>query len=207
MITSIDIFGSMFIVVMAALGLRAGFFSTFMGVLAVYLAAYIGSSFATPASSNFTFYGVEKHLAYTIIFLLVFLVFYLIGEFVIWIFRNIISVRILGIFDTLLATFFGAVKALLIMGIIFDLVVAFPLSDEAKNYLEMSRIKEISLKLLRRTFPLAQASIPKFGRFVELTISGEESSITPPSISPELVAKTIKTVSKEATQAIKELTE
>ncbi|MFC1496412.1 CvpA family protein [Candidatus Margulisiibacteriota bacterium] len=197
MIAAIDILGGVFIVTLAALAVRAGFLTTILGIAVVYISAFFSSQFASNAAATMDFLGGNKQIAYTVLFLVLFVMLYLIGEFLVWMLKKVISIKLMGVLDSIVAAVLGGFKALLIIGIIFDLVLSMNLSKQTLDYVNRSKIKEISLIILENTYPLAQASIPKIGLLVKTGLEQDEIKIKVPKKPREAVLKTVEAVTKE----------
>lgn len=204
MISGIDIICGAVLLILAVFGLRAGFLSGFLSLLSVYFSVYISSGAAGFAANGSSALGADRNTAYTVIFLFIFLFVYFIGEFVIWALKKVITVQLLGMLDSVLAAVLGAVKALFIMGIVFNLVAIFPVSPATKDLIEKSFFKRIALRVYRESYPFAKEAIPRAGKMFR----GDNPVSSP--LPKAIVSKTIETmeiISKEAAEVKKELTQ
>ncbi len=206
MISGIDIFCFFIFLVTIFFAIRGGFLSAFLSVLLAYLSIFLASAFANPASYTFRFLSVPYHIAYTIVFLAVFILLYIIGEMGIWLLKKMVSVKILGIFDTVLAGVLGGFKALLIMGAVFSLLTAYTLSPVTNKMLEGSFFKRVSDKIYQQTYPFARAAIPQLIKIARGEFEGRNIEISNSLVSSEVVAKTINLVSREVIELSRELT-
>lgn len=206
MISGIDIFCFFILLVTIFFAIRGGFLSAFLSVILAYLAIFLASAFANPASYTFRFLSVPYHVAYTILFLAVFVIIYIIGELLIWILKKVVSIKILGIFDVILAGILGGFKALLIMGVVFSLINTYTLSDVTNKMLEGSFFKRTSFKIYEKTYPFAQAAIPQLIKIARGEFDKRDIDVSGVNLSSEVVAKTINLVSREVIELSRELT-
>lgn len=194
MINFVDIACGIIIIILSVWGLRVGFLSTFLSVVMVYLAAYFAATAAGFTKGGAGFLGEGSQPLYAVLFLFIFLATYAIGEVVIWILKKIISVQLMGVLDSIAAIALGAFKALLVLGIVFELIGIFPLSTEVKKLLDDSFIKRTSIKLYKETAPIARSLIPQ-GEYKDKV----KNEIKIPKVPDEV----IDVVTKEASKTLK----
>lgn len=207
MISGIDIICAVAVVFLAVLGLRAGFLSSLLSVVLAYFTIFFSAGAARFSSGGSAFLSLNQQLFYAAIFFFLFLIIYIIGEFVIWALKKIISVRLMGPLDPIAAAILGGFKAFLIMGVFFSLAASFPLSSGMREIVAKSHFQKLSINIYQRTYPFAQAAIPKITRLFEGGSKIKEIDVSSVSsvVPAELVTKTVEIISKEASEIVKEL--
>ncbi|OGC03816.1 hypothetical protein A2276_08190 [candidate division WOR-1 bacterium RIFOXYA12_FULL_43_27] len=200
MINLVDITCGIIIIILSVWGLRVGFLSTFLSVIMVYLAAYFAAAAAGFAKGGAGFLGEGSGLLYTILFLFIFLVTYAMGEVAIWILKKIISVQLMGILDSIAALVLGAFKALLVLGIIFELIGIFPLSAEVKKMLDDSFVKRTSIRVYKEVQKIGAGAGVGIGKD---KVKEDKEEKKKEIMIPKVPDAVIDAVTKEASKTLK----
>ncbi|NQU17578.1 MAG: CvpA family protein [Candidatus Saganbacteria bacterium] len=212
MISGIDIVCGIVVLVFSFFGLRAGFLSSFLSLLVVYFSIFFSAGGAHFMARNAKFLSVPYGVSYALAFFALFIITIIVGELIVWALKKIVAVRLLGILDTAIAIFLGTFRALLIMGVVFTLVVGFPISDQTKKILDDTRFKHISVYIYKKTYPFAEKIIPKLSKIFkgqEEAIKTVKAVVPSPSamINSQLVSETVGLISKEVVQLVKEVSQ
>lgn len=168
MFNSIDITIGVALLMFFIFGLKTGLLRNFLSILWIYFCVYFSTAFSSAVISAVSYLlSDERKIGQTVLALALFVMLYLLGEFVLALLKNVVSVKLLGPLDGLLGGLSGVIKALLIAGFIIEMVLLFPLAEETKKSINESRLKGWAVDTLHRTYPLALSAAPQVKKFVD----------------------------------------
>jgi uncharacterized membrane protein required for colicin V production len=171
MFNSIDITIGVALLLFFIFGLKTGLLRNFLSILWIYFCVYFSTAFSSAVISAVSYLlSDERKIGQTVLALALFVILYLLGEFVLALLKNVVSVKLLGPLDGLLGGLSGVIKALLITGFIIEMILLFPLAEETKKSINESRLKGWAVDTLRRTYPLALSAVPQVKSFVDQKI-------------------------------------
>jgi len=171
MFNSIDVTIGVVLLIFFVFGLKTGLLRNFLSILWIYFCVYFSTAFSAAVIGLVSYLlSDERKIGQTVLALALFVILYLLGEFVLALLKNVVSVKLLGSLDGLLGGLSGVIKALLITGFIIEMVLLFPLAEETKKSINESRLKGWAADTLRRTYPLALSAAPQIKHFVDQKI-------------------------------------
>jgi uncharacterized membrane protein required for colicin V production len=171
MFNSIDVTIGVVLLIFFVFGLKTGLLRNFLSILWIYFCVYFSTAFSAAVIGLVSYLlSDERKIGQTVLALALFVILYLLGEFVLALLKNVVSVKLLGSLDGLLGGLSGVIKALLITGFIIEMVLLFPLAEETKKSINESRLKGWAADTLRRTYPLALSAAPQVMKFVDQKI-------------------------------------
>jgi uncharacterized membrane protein required for colicin V production len=171
MFNSIDVTIGVVLLIFFVFGLKTGLLRNFLSILWIYFCVYFSTAFSAAVIGLVSYLlSDERKIGQTVLALALFVILYLLGEFVLALLKNVVSVKLLGSLDGLLGGLSGVIKALLITGFIIEMVLLFPLAEDTKKSINESRLKGWAVDTLRRTYPLALSAAPQVMKFVDQKI-------------------------------------
>ena len=186
---SIDIIIGFGILIFFGFGIKGGFLRSFLSLCGVYGEIYLAQLVAPAIIKSASFLKPEEaKLGYVIVFFMLFLLLFLILEFLLGILKNIINVSILGPADKVLGGIVSIFKALLIAGLIIEVVCILPLSNDQLKYLDQSYLKEWAVKSFKISYPFAIKTAEKTSNIISQTVNPklkEQSSFALSMITTE----------------------
>jgi uncharacterized membrane protein required for colicin V production len=154
----IDIYIGLGALGLIALGYLSGLLRTLISLIWVYICIFIASGFGPAVIAAFSFLSVEEsQIGKVVMILAVFVILYLVGELILAMLKNFVSITVLGPLDKVLGGAVAGFKALLVAGFVFEVIFILPLSEETKNNINSSRLKELGTQIFKTTYPLAVA--------------------------------------------------
>lgn len=137
-------------------GARSGLIRTVVSLGGIYLAVYAAQNLAPIMVKSATFLAVEEtRPGFVWMFLFIFVVIDGLVELFVFIFRDFVSIRILGVLDPVLAVVVSVFKAMLIAGMIIEVTMILPLTDDQKAYMNQSYLREWAVKAFTVSYPVA----------------------------------------------------
>lgn len=186
---SIDIFIGFGILIFFGLGIKSGFLKSFLSLCGVYGEIYLAQLVAPAIIKSAGFLKAdEAKIGYVIVFFVIFLILFIVLEFILGILKNIINVSILGPADKLLGGIVSIFKALLIAGIIIEVVYMLPLSNDQLKYLNQSYLRDWAVKSFKISYPFAIKTAEKTSNIISQTVNPklkEQSSFALSMITTE----------------------
>ncbi|MFA4967942.1 MAG: CvpA family protein [Candidatus Margulisiibacteriota bacterium] len=167
MLNSIDIFIGLGVLIFFALGIKSGFLKSFLSVCGVYGEIYL-AQLATPMiikTASFLEHP-EAKTGYVIVFFVLFIIFFVVFEFLLGILKNLVNISILGPADKILGGIVSIFKAMLIAGIVIEVVYILPLTDEQLKYANQSFLKDWAIKSFKISYPFAIKTAEKTSGFI-----------------------------------------
>ncbi|MBU1026642.1 MAG: CvpA family protein [Candidatus Margulisbacteria bacterium] len=157
----LDVLIGIIILIFAALGSREGIAKSLLSVLLVFAALFLASGAVNYLAQNYPQFKDPTYIGATIIFLLVWLVSYLLIDFLLgFLVRRIIRIVILGPADIIGGILIGAFKGFLISGIILQLILYLPISDATKKQISESTLSRFSITAYHWLYPFAKKAVP-----------------------------------------------
>jgi membrane protein required for colicin V production len=167
MYNSLDLFIVAGIAFFFLLGMNSGFLRSALSTLGVYLEIFL-AQLITPvliqAATILT--AQEVKTGYVVIFFSIFVLILLIIELALTILRNIVNITVLGHADRILGALVSIFKALLIAGMIIEVLGTMPLSEEQTKYINQSYLAENAVNIFKRTYPLAIEAAQKTSQII-----------------------------------------
>jgi uncharacterized membrane protein required for colicin V production len=163
----LDIIVGIIVLLFVFLGSREGIVKSLGSVAVVFISLFLaGAALNFLAQSNSQFADPE-YLAASIIFLLVFVLSYLLLDFLLnLLFKKVVHIVILGSVDKIGGLLIGGVKGFLICGIVLQMMFSFPISDATKNAIRESMLSKFSMSLYQWAYPYAKQINPKVTEFM-----------------------------------------
>jgi len=190
----IDIYIGLGTLGLITLGYLSGLLRSLLSLIWVYFCIFISSGFGPVVIAAFSFLSVEEsQMGKVVLILAIFVILYLVGELILAMVKNIVSITVLGALDKVLGGVVAVVKALLIAGFVFEVIFILPLSEETKNNINSSRLKELGTQIFKTTYPLAVALGGRTQELVSRQIDSTEITQAPIDI---------KVVTAEASKVI-----
>ncbi|MBI5699317.1 CvpA family protein [Candidatus Saganbacteria bacterium] len=187
MFNSIDLAIGAALLLFFLFGLKTGLLRNFLSILWIYFCVYFSTAFSAVVIAAVSYLlSDERKLGQIVLTLALFVILYLLGEFVLALLKNVVSIKLLGPLDGLLGGLSGAIKALLICGFIIETLLLLPLSETAKKTINESRLKGWASYTLHRTYPLALSAAPQIKLFVDRKLAPvvEESKVVTAEAGP-----------------------
>lgn len=184
----IDIFIGLFVLLFIYIGAREGlvktlasivliFFSLFVATAAVGSFSRISSEFTNPSN-------LAAVTAFTVVWVIIYAVFELLLGLLL---RKVITITVLGALDKVAGNIFGAVKGLLLVGIIVQLIICFPVEGKTKQAILNSLSAKFSLAAYHWAAPVASRSFSPLGEIGKANlIDSIQAKKIPASISKEV---------------------
>lgn len=192
----VDLWIGLAVTIFAFIGLKTGIFHTLASIILVYISTYFASFLAPLLAGAFTFLLVEEKSAGTVVlFVVVFLLVYLLGEFLLAVLKNIIKVTILGPLDRSGGFILGVFKGMLIVAVAFEIMMTLPLSEESLNAINRSMLRKWATQIFKTTYPLTLVYAPKVKDFFAERIG--------PAVVTVSSAEAVEAVSKVAEETKK----
>jgi uncharacterized membrane protein required for colicin V production len=171
MFNSVDLTIGVGLLLFFVFGLKTGLLRNFLSILWIYFCVYFSTAFSSVVIQAVSYLlSDERKIGQAVLALALFAILYLLGEFVLALLKNLVSVKLLGPLDGLLGGLSGVIKALLIAGFVFELVLTLPLAEATRKFINESRLKGIAADTLHRTYPLALSAVPQVRQFVDQKI-------------------------------------
>lgn len=168
MFNSVDLTIGVGLLLFFLFGLKTGILRNFLSILWIYFCVYFSTAFSVAVIGLVAYLlSDERKIGQTVLAIALFVILYLLGEFVLALLKNVVSIKLLGPLDSLLGGLSGAIKALLICGFIIETILLLPLAETTKKTINESRLKGWAADTLRRTYPLALSAAPQIKHFVD----------------------------------------
>ena len=166
----IDIFLVLGILLACFFGMRKGLLDSLAGVLVVYLSYYFSNLFAGIMAGSLTFLGDVKTGNIPLLVLALFVFFNLIGAVLLWLLKKVVEIKILGPVDTAGGVIFSGLKFMIFVAALFNIILLFPFSGTFKDWLTESYLMNISSVFFKRTYPIAESTIPQVKTYIDETV-------------------------------------
>lgn len=201
MLNSVDLIIGAGVLIFFFLGFRAGFLRTLVSALWVYFCIYTASAIAPAMIKAVAFLSVEEsQIGRAVLVLAIFIIIYLLGELVLSILKNLVSISILGPADKMLGGILGGVKGVLIAGIVFETILLMPLDKAASDTINASRLRYLGEQLFKRTYPAVLTVTPQIKEFV-----GRKILPVLPAIQASNSLVSLEVITEQATKAAESL--
>lgn len=156
MVNSLDLFILAGVAFFFLLGMNSGFLRSTLSTLGVYLEIFLAQLAAPLLIQAATILTTqETKTGYVVIFFSIFFLAFLIVELILTILRNIINITILGHADRILGALVSIFKALVIAGMMIEIISTMPLTEQQIKYMNQSFLKESAVNIFKKTYPLA----------------------------------------------------
>jgi len=167
MYNSLDLFIVAGMAFFFLLGANSGFLRSALSTMGVYLEIFL-AQLITPvliqAATILT--AQEVKTGYVVIFFSIFGLILLIVELGLTILKNIVNITVLGHADRILGALVSIFKALLITGMIIEVISTMPLTEQQIKYINQSYLKEFAVNIFKRTYPLAIDAAQKTSKVI-----------------------------------------
>ncbi len=184
----IDIIVGIAVFLFIVLGLREGLVKSLVSVGIVFGALFIAAYALTYLSKEAPQFGDPNYLGTTLVFLLAWVLSYLVLDLLVTLLlKRIMTIIVLGPFDTVGGLLVGGFKGLLICGVLLQLVLALPISEDVRGMIKESNLSRFSISVYHWAFPYAKKLAPKLSSLTGLSLakeSGEEVA-EPAEIDPD----------------------
>jgi uncharacterized membrane protein required for colicin V production len=162
---SLDIILGIFVLFYAIIGFFSGSLRSLLGLGVVFLAVYFSSNFSHTVLNTFGLIGEATKSAYPALFIALFLILYILGEILLSVLKRIIKVVILGPLDGVFGMFISGIRAVVLSGVIFQMILKLPISDSFRALISGSVIIGFAQDILIKVYPYIVSKIPEVEKF------------------------------------------
>jgi len=192
----IDIWVGLAALLFIAFGFLSGFMRSFLSLFWTYLCIYLATNLAPSIIAVFSVLSVEESSIGKVIMILgIFAGVYLIGEILLFMLKNLVSIQILGPLDKVLGALVTAFKVLIIVGFVFEIILTLPLDENQIRDINSTISKQWGQQVFKISYPLAVSMGTRAGQM----FSGVKVD-TPPQVA--VMPPDLKLVTAEASKIV-----
>jgi uncharacterized membrane protein required for colicin V production len=204
----LDVFVGITIACFIILGWREGIAKSLVSIALLFFSLFLATWVVDFFAKGSPLFKDPHFLGAIIVFLLVALLSYVLLDLLLMLlFRRIVKIIILGPLDVVGGLVIGGLKGVLICGIIFQLILAMPISKGAKQRITDSKLTSFSVSAFRWAYPYAKKFAPKISEMMKIdfvkeiknneVLDGEAGNI--PSVDTEKLVGDVKEYTKQIT--------
>jgi uncharacterized membrane protein required for colicin V production len=213
----LDIAVGIVILLFIALGLREGIIKSLGSVAVVFVALFVATGAINLLSQSNPQFSDPNYLGATIAFLVVWGLSYLgLDLLLTLLLKKVITVIVLGPVDKIGGLLIGGFKGVLICGIVLQLSLYLPFSEESKKQITEAPLSRFTIAAYQWAYPYAKRIAPRVNEFMKKNLiekisereNLEEKTEDMKKISPEQFmenASEYKKTEKEQEKKIKQL--
>jgi uncharacterized membrane protein required for colicin V production len=190
----IELVVSVFILAFIYLGFRDGLAKTLGSIIMIFLALFLSSAAIAGLATIAGEFSNPKSLVTIVFFFIIWLALYIALHLLIkLILKVVIQVTVLGPLDQVGGLLLGAVRGLLIAGIVLQVFLSFPITDKTRQAVLAAMPAKFSIATFQWLYPAAEKMQPYIENLIKMEKkSGVMENMSLPGSITEEVQKKIE---------------